>query len=294
MKLDGIIIKGIGGFYYVDVDKKIYECRARGLFRNKNIKPLVGDYATIDVISEQDAQGYVVEIKERHVELIRPNVANVEQVIITMAVKKPSPNYILLDKLIILAESNFLEPIICFNKIELVDREDINKIRDIYKEAGYIVVLTSVKENIGIDELQSVMKDHINVFAGPSGVGKSSLTNLLQPGLELKVGEISEKISRGKHTTRHSELIELDFGGFVLDTPGFTSLDLSMINAENLALYYREFNDLTKSCKFSDCKHINEPGCTVLEKVENGEISKKRYDSYLYIHNEISSRKERY
>jgi ribosome biogenesis GTPase len=294
MKLDGIIIKGIGGFYYVDVDKKIYECRARGLFRNKNIKPLVGDYATIDVISEQDAQGYVVEIKERHVELIRPNVANVEQVIITMAVKKPSPNYILLDKLIILAESNFLEPIICFNKIELVDREDINKIRDIYKEAGYTVVLTSVKENIGIDELQSVMKDHINVFAGPSGVGKSSLTNLLQPGLELKVGEISEKISRGKHTTRHSELIELDFGGFVLDTPGFTSLDLSMINAENLALYYREFNDLTKSCKFSDCKHINEPGCTVLEKVENGEISKKRYDSYLYIHNEISSRKERY
>ena len=151
-----------------------------------------------------------------------------------------------------------------------------------------------MKENIGIEELKSVMKDHINVFAGPSGVGKSSLTNLLQPGLELKVGEISEKISRGKHTTRHSELIELDFGGFVLDTPGFTSLDLSMINADNLALYYREFNNLTESCKFTDCKHINEPGCAVLKKVENSTISKKRYDSYLYIHNEISSRKERY
>ncbi len=294
MKLDGIIIKGIGGFYYVDVNKKIYECRARGLFRNKNIKPLVGDFATIDVISEQDAKGYVVEIKERHVELLRPNVANVEQVIITMAVKKPNPNYILLDKLIILAESNNLEPIICFNKIELVDIEDINEIRDIYKNAGYTVVLTSVKENIGIEELRSVMKDHINVFAGPSGVGKSSLTNLLQPGLELKVGEISEKISRGKHTTRHSELIELDFGGFVLDTPGFTSLDLSMINADVLALYYREFNDLSKPCKFADCRHINEPKCVVIEKVANGTISKKRYDSYLYIYNEIASRKERY
>ncbi|MEA3422257.1 MAG: ribosome small subunit-dependent GTPase A [Bacillota bacterium] len=294
MKLDGIIIKGIGGFYYVDVNKKIYECRARGLFRNKKIKPLVGDYATIEVISEKDAQGYIVEIKERHVELIRPNVANVEQVIITMAVKKPSPNYILLDKLIILAESNSLEPIICFNKIELIEKEEIIKISDIYKEAGYTVVLTSVKENSGIEKLKFVMKDHINVFAGPSGVGKSSLTNLLQPGLELKVGEISEKISRGKHTTRHSELIELDFGGFVLDTPGFTSLDLSMINAENLALYYREFNDLDESCKFTDCRHINEPGCAVLKKVENSTISKKRYDSYLYIYKEISSRKERY
>jgi len=294
MKLDGIIIKGIGGFYYVDVDNKIYECRARGLFRNKKIKPLVGDYAIIDVISEKEAQGYVVEIKERHVELIRPNVANVEQVIITMAVEKPSPNYILLDKLIILAESRLLEPIICFNKVELVEEEEINRIGDIYKDAGYVVVLTSVKKNIGIEELKSVMKDSINVFAGPSGVGKSSLTNLLQPGLELKVGEISEKISRGKHTTRHTELIELDFGGFVLDTPGFTSLDLSMINAEDLKLYYREFNNLQKTCKFSDCRHINEPGCAVLEKVENKAISKMRYNSYLYIYNELAQRKERY
>ncbi|MBN2260987.1 MAG: ribosome small subunit-dependent GTPase A [Clostridiales bacterium] len=291
---EGIIIKGIGGFYYVDVDKTIYECRARGLFRNVNITPLVGDFAKIEIISEEKLEGHVVEIMDRSVELMRPHVANVDQVIITMSVMNPNPNFILLDKLIVLSESHHLEPIICFNKVDLDLTDYIHEIKNIYKSAGYKVVVTSVDLMQGIAELKEVMKDHINVFAGPSGVGKSSLTNQLKPGLELKVGEVSEKIGRGKHTTRHSELIELDFGGFVLDTPGFTSLDLSTIELDELKNLFREFNQVTQLCKFADCKHINEPGCGIKKQVENSTISKMRYESYLYIYNELSQRKERY
>ena len=165
---------------------------------------------------------------------------------------------------------------------------------EIYKKAGYKVILTSVKDNIGIELLKNEMKDKINVFSGPSGVGKSSLTNVIQPGLELKVGEISEKISRGKHTTRHTELIELDFGGFVLDTPGFTSLDLTQIKKDQLRYYYREFINCKNSCKFNDCAHMNEIDCAIKKEVENSTISKMRYDSYVYIYKEIEDRKERY
>lgn len=293
MSIAGIILKGIGGFYYVDTAQGVYECRARGLFRNQKIMPLVGDFAEIDVTSEDPKEGYVVKIKKRNNELLRPHVANVEQVIVTMSVKSPNPNFILLDKLIVLAQFNHLEPIICFNKVDLIDSDVIDEIACIYIDAGYQVVVTSAKKNMGIEALREIMRDSINVFAGPSGVGKSSLTNELMPGLELKTGEISEKISRGKHTTRHSELIELDFGGFVLDTPGFTSLELDMIKSAELEQYFREFNRDAR-CKFNDCHHISEPKCAVKEGVKNGTISKMRYDSYLYIYNELSQRKERY
>lgn len=294
MLKSGIIIKGIGGFYYIETDIGVVECKARGLFRNKKIKPLVGDYVQIEIISKEKLKGYIMDIKERKVELLRPHVANVEQVIITMSILKPKPNYILLDKLLVLSEFNHLEPLICFNKIELSEDDEYIKISEIYKKAGYNVILTSVKEDIGIEFLKKEMKDKISVFSGPSGVGKSSLTNKIQPGLELIVGEISEKISRGKHTTRHTELIELKFGGYVLDTPGFTSLDLTQIKKDQLKYYYREFVNCENSCKFNDCDHINEIDCAIKKEVENSTISKMRYNSYKYIYKEIEDRKERY
>jgi ribosome biogenesis GTPase len=293
MTVKGIIIRGIAGNFYVKTDEGIYTCRARGLFRKDNIKPLVGDHVHIDITDEADMEGYLKEIEERRNELIRPHVANVDQVIIMMSASHPAPNFILLDKLMILAQHNGLEPIICFNKMDIESKESIETIGSIYADAGYHVVLTSAKTEVGIEALRDLMKDHINVFAGPSGVGKSTVINALMPGLKLKTGEISEKIKRGKHTTRHSELIALDFGGFVLDTPGFTSLDLTMIDLEDIRHYYREFEDL-EPCHFANCLHINEPKCRVKEAQKEGTVSTMRYKAYLYIANEIAERKEKF
>jgi ribosome biogenesis GTPase len=292
MKKRGIIFKGIGGNYYIHTQEGIYVCRARGLFRKEGIKPLVGDYVVIDVISETKKEGYVIEIEERKAELIRPHVANVEQVIITMAATRPNPNFILLDKLIVLSLNIGLEPIICFNKVEFDSEELIDKVASIYADAGHQVVLTSAKKGYGIETLREMMRDKINVFAGPSGVGKSSLINTLMPGMKLKIGEVSEKIQRGKHTTRHSELMPLDFGGYVLDTPGFTSLDLTMIAKGDLRDFYREFEQV--HCQFRDCHHINEPKCGVKLAVKEERISVMRYKSYCYLYEEINNRKERY
>ncbi len=293
MKQKGIIFKGIGGNYYVHTKDGIYVCRARGLFRKDGITPLVGDYVVIDVISETKKEGYVMEIEKRKAELMRPHVANVEQVIITMAAAQPNPNFILLDKLIVLSINVGLEPIICFNKVEMDTDEMIDRVADIYAAAGYQVVLTSAKKGYGIETLREIMRDKINVFAGPSGVGKSSLINTLMPGMKLRTGEVSVKIKRGKHTTRHSELMPLDFGGFVLDTPGFSSLDLTMIDKSDLREFYREF-DQADNCQFRDCHHINEPKCGVKLAVEEERISAMRYKSYCYLYEEISNRKERY
>lgn len=293
MALAGIIMKGVGGNYTVSTAQGEYVCRARGLFRKDKIKPLVGDDVSIDVTSESDREGYILDIGPRRAELIRPHVANIDQVIITMAAAHPNPNYILLDKLIILSMESGLEPIICFNKIELNSTPEMDAIAEIYASAGYCVVLTSVKKDYGLERLREIMTGSINAFAGPSGVGKSSLINAIMPGLTLKTGEVSEKIKRGRHTTRHSELMPLDFGGYVLDTPGFTSLELEMVDKNDLRHYYREFEPLDP-CRFRDCHHMNEPGCAVKAAVESGAVSPMRYDSYRYIYEEINMRKERY
>lgn len=284
--LEGIIIKGIGGFYYVKVGDTTYECRARGLFRKEKIKPQVGDRVLIR-INEEDNTGYVEEICPRDTELIRPAVSNVNQAIIVFAIRKPDPNLWLLDKFLLLASSQNLDVVICLNKIDKASKEEVREIYDIYDDIGYKIIATSATEDLGIDELREVLKDKITVFAGPSGVGKSSLLNKIDSNLKLETGSISEKTSRGKHTTRHTELIELKTGGFVLDTPGFSSLELDFLTEEDLEEHFPEIHKLGSECKFNGCKHLKEPKCRVKEAVSNGEISKIRYDNYILFLEEI-------
>lgn len=284
--LEGIITKGIGGFYYVKVGKTTYECRARGLFRKQKITPQVGDRVLIRA-DEHDKTGYVEEIFDRTTELTRPAVSNVNQAIIVFAIRNPDPNLWLLDRFLLLASSQNLDAVICINKIDLANEGELDNICDIYKNTGYKIITTSTEEDLGIDELREVLKDKITVFAGPSGVGKSTLLNMVQPNLKLETGEISEKNKRGKHTTRHTELIELEIGGFVLDTPGFSSLDLTFLTEDDLAEHFPEINEVGHLCRFNGCRHLKEPGCRVKEDVENGEISQSRYDNYVMFFNEL-------
>ena len=238
--LEGIITKGIGGFYYVRVGDTTYECRARGLFRKQNIKPQVGDKVRIRV--SEDSLGYVEEVLPRTTELIRPPVSNVNQAIIVFAIRKPDPNMWLLDRFLLLASSEDLEVVICINKVDMATEQEVEEMKDIYKNTGYKVITTSTVDETGIDELRDILKDKITVFAGPSGVGKSTLLNMIQPNLKPETGVISEKTSRGKHTTRHTELIELESGGFVLDTPGFSSLDLDFLSHHCIYMFLLHYH----------------------------------------------------
>ena len=287
--LEGIIIKGIGGFYYVETEKGIYECRARGLFREEKIIPLIGDRVLIR-ISEEDNTGYIEKIYNRKSQLTRPPVANVTQAIIVMSIKNPDINFWLLDRFLVMAEYENLNVEICINKIDLDDKEEISLIENIYSKAGYSIIKTSTKTNEGILELKALLKDNITVFAGPSGVGKSSLLNKIDTKLKLATGEVSKKTTRGKHTTRHVELIELDSDSYVLDTPGFSSLSLDFIKSDvELAKYFKEIYKYSDKCKFISCLHHKEPGCEVKRQVDEGNISNTRYGNYLYFLNEIKN-----
>ena len=293
--LDGRIMKGIGGFYYVDTEKGLYECRARGIFRKNKITPLVGDRVSISVVDEENKKGVVEEIEKRDTELVRPPIANVDKALIVFAIKNPSPNLSLLDRFIVLAEKENLEIVIVFTKVDLdADGELLEELKSIYEVSGYKVIPVSNKLKLNIDKIKEELKENTVVFAGPSGVGKSSLLNEVDKNFELKTGEVSDKIKRGKHTTRHAELLKLECGGMVADTPGFSSLTLDDIDESELKEYFIEF-DKYDDCRFgSRCIHENEPSCAVKEAVENGEISKKRYESYIQLLNEIRSGKRRY
>ncbi|BEP29463.1 ribosome small subunit-dependent GTPase A [Helicovermis profundi] len=287
MEHKGRIIKGIAGFYYVKADNVVFECKARGIFKKDKIIPLVGDNVIISINSLEEKTAIIEKIMPRNVEMIRPRVANVDQAVVVIALKNPEPHKIMIDKLTVLIEKSGLDLVICFNKCDL-DSEGIYKeFYDIYKSTGYRIISTSAYDNSGLDELKEVLDNKVSVLAGPSGVGKSSILNVIQRDLHLKTGLVSKKIKRGKHTTRHSELIELDFGGFVVDTPGFTSLDITSIEMSELKEFFPEFKNDKIQCKFSDCYHEKEPKCGVKLGVENGLISKSRYESYLYLLNEI-------
>ena len=293
--INGKIIKGIGGFYYVDTENGLYECRARGIFRKNKITPVVGDRVSISVVDEENKKGVVEEIEERDTELVRPPIANVDKALIVFAIKNPSPNLSLLDRFIVLAEKENLEIVIVFTKVDLdTDGELLGELKDIYEVSGYKVISVSNKLKLNIDKIKEELKENTVVFAGPSGVGKSSLLNEVDKNFELKTGEVSDKIKRGKHTTRHAELLKLECGGMVADTPGFSSLTLDDIDESELKEYFIEF-DKYDECRFgSRCIHENEPSCAVKEAVENGDISKKRYESYIQLLNEIRSGKRRY
>jgi ribosome biogenesis GTPase len=292
VNMQGKIIKGIAGFYYVHVvHSGIYECKAKGVFRNKKIKPLVGDNVEIEILDEENRIGNIINIYDRENELIRPAVSNISQALVVFAIANPMPNLNLLDRFLVMMERNGIDTIICFNKIDLVDEEEILKLRYIYVKAGYHVMFTSTKENMGIEEVLRVIDGKTTAFAGPSGVGKSSLLNALIPEANSQTGEISEKIKRGKHTTRHTEIFNVSDDTYLMDTPGFSSLYVNDFEKEELKNYFREFIEYNNGCRFTGCVHVNEPDCLVKEAVENGEISQSRYDNYILMYEEIKNKK---
>ncbi|HOG62011.1 MAG TPA: ribosome small subunit-dependent GTPase A [Sedimentibacter sp.] len=289
--IEGIITKGVGGNYYVDIGSKIIECRARGLFRLKNIKPLVGDKVLIRITEEDEDMGYIEEIKERTSEIKRPPVANAQQLVIIFSVKNPEPSFILLDKLLIAAKSNNLNPVICINKSDLANEEEKENILNIFKNTGYKIIFTSKYDEDSLQNLKDILKDRLNVFSGPSGVGKSSLMNAIEPGFYLETGEISDKLKRGRHTTRHAEIFKLGFGGYAVDTPGFSSFELEGIDEYSLKSYYPEIVKYDDGCKFLDCLHYKEPGCVIKEAVNSDLISRVRYNNYIKLLEQIKESK---
>lgn len=281
----GTIIKGIGGFYYVKASGKVYECKARGVFRKQKITPMIGDRVEIELIGEK---GSIAKILPRSSFLVRPPVANVDTMMLVVAAASPAPNLFLIDKMLVNAEINNIEPAVCINKTDIASREDI---AEIYSKAGYKVFCVSAEKHEGTAELMDYLEGKTTAFAGLSGVGKSSLLNIITDD-DLETGSVSEKIQRGKHTTRHVELFEMKGGGFVLDTPGFSSLEVEGIKAEDLWQYFPEMANSQNKCRFRGCSHINEPDCFVKEKVENGEMASSRYESYIELYNKLKSVKE--
>ena len=293
MVIHGKIIKGIAGFYYVHVaGKGIYECKAKGVFRKNNEKPLVGDNVEIVILDEEKKLGNVETILPRQNDLIRPAVANVDQALVIFAADKPKPNYNLLDRFLLMMEQKEIPTIICFNKMDLVTDAEMDEMRRIYEETGHPVFFMSAKKGLGVEEVKACLYGKTSTVAGPSGVGKSSFINLLQSGVQMETGSISEKIERGKHTTRHSELIALENDSYILDTPGFSSLSVFDLEKEDLKWYYPEFEKVQGQCRFLGCNHVNEPDCVIKQAVEAGSISSVRYENYKLLFEECASKKK--
>lgn len=289
--MKGKIIKGIAGFYYVNTEKSgIYECKAKGIFRNRKIKPLVGDNVEIDIISEAEKEGTVIQVSERKNELIRPAVANIDQALLIFAMAKPEPSFHLLDRFLIMMRRQGLDCIVCFNKTDLADIQQCMSIRENYRNSGCRVIFASAARKEGIDEIKKALADKTTAVAGPSGVGKSSLVNCLQQEIRMETGAISEKIERGKHTTRHSELIAVSDNTYIMDTPGFSSLSLFDVEKEALKDFYPEFAPYEPECRFLTCVHIHEPGCGVQKALEENRISKIRYENYAAFYQELLER----
>lgn len=283
--MKGTIIKGIGGFYYVKASDNVYECKARGVFRKKRITPTIGDVVEIETSGEK---GSIVDILERRSYLVRPPVANIDTMLLVVAAAAPEPSLFLIDKMLVNAEINNIHPVLCINKTDLEKRNDIKKL---YENAGYEVFCVSAEKNKGTDKLKKYLSGRTTAFAGLSGVGKSSLLSIITEDT-LETGDVSEKIQRGRHTTRHVELFELNNGGFVLDTPGFSSLELEGIKADELWEYFPEMRNHRDECRFRGCSHINEPDCVIKNKVESGEIASTRYESYTQLYKQLKSVKE--
>lgn len=288
----GKIMKGIAGFYYVGVvESGVYECKAKGIFRKDKIKPLVGDDVEIEVLNEEEKLGNIVKILPRRSELIRPAVANIDQALVIFAAREPKPNLSLLDRFLVIMEKQDIPVIICFNKQDLCDEEEVGRLKGIYEACGYPVVLASAKQGEGIEEIKSLLRGKTTTVAGPSGVGKSSLTNLLQNEVQMETGEISKKLGRGRHTTRHSQIIQIEEDTWLYDTPGFTSFYVEEIEKEELRFYFREFSKYEGTCRFQGCTHTHEPGCMVKNALEEGKISKERYENYLELYGDLKEKR---
>ncbi len=286
---EGRITKGVGGFYYVDTADGYFECRARGSFRKEGITPLVGDMVKISA-DKVSGTGAVDEILPRQNVLLRPPVANVTQMAAVISVANPKPNIYQTDKLLASAELSGIEIVLCINKTDL---EDYTKLYDTYKNAGFCVIALSTLSGENVDVLKDKLKDNVTVFAGNSGVGKSSILNCITESDAFLTGEVSDKVERGRHTTRHSELVPLKYGGYIIDTPGFGTLDFSLLTVENYADLFREFEPFADMCRFTDCSHTVEKGCAVLEALEQNKIASSRHQSYVRLVEEIKSLQKR-
>ncbi|WP_322905306.1 ribosome small subunit-dependent GTPase A [Paenibacillus campi] len=305
---EGLIVKALSGYYYVKPETEsgdnplsetgTVQCRARGIFKKKGISPLVGDEVIYSLT--ENGEGTVEQILPRKTELIRPPVANIRQAVLLFSVKEPDLSLILLDKFLVHIEHAGLEPLICFTKMDLLDPQDsatldeVEQARQLYERIGYQVILTSAENELGTAQIRAELNNKISMFAGQSGVGKSSLLNKIIPGSDLHTSEISMRLGRGRHTTRHVELIELEGGGYVADTPGFSQLNFTQLGVENLGSCFREFNEYADGCKFRGCTHLHEPGCKVIEALEAGEIAATRYKHYQQFYQEMKDEKRRY
>ncbi|GAB3793749.1 ribosome small subunit-dependent GTPase A [Virgibacillus kimchii] len=291
---EGRIVKALSGFYYVKSGNKVYQCRGRGVFRKNKITPLVGDFVKFDISDEKE--GYVIEVEKRKNELVRPPIANIDQAIIVSSAVKPDFSTRLLDRFLVLIEARNIKPIIFITKLDLASpslKKELESFREDYRRIGYDAELFSAKDVSQASGLHLYFPGKVSVIAGQSGVGKSSLLNTLEPSLVLQTGEISESLGRGKHTTRHVELVEVN-GGLVADTPGFGSLELEGIELNDLGDCFPEIRQKSAACKFRGCSHNKEPKCAVKQAVEAKEIPLYRYEHYLRFYEEIQLRKPRY
>jgi len=299
---EGMIIKALSGYYYVRPDEggDPVQCRARGIFKKRGVSPLVGD--RVKFSETENGEGIVDEILPRSTELVRPPVANVDLAVLVFSVVHPDLNLLLLDKFLVHTESAGLDALIVFTKFDAADGEpdreriveSVEAARQLYESIGYGSLVTSARRGEGIEELKRRLSGRISVFAGQSGVGKSSLLNALVPGLKLETSEISKKLGRGRHTTRHVELVPLPGGGYVADTPGFSQLDFTELGVDEIGSCFREFRELAEGCKFRGCTHVHEPGCAVLAAKERGEIAESRYANYLEFMTEWKENRRRY
>ncbi|MCR5526451.1 MAG: ribosome small subunit-dependent GTPase A [Lachnospiraceae bacterium] len=292
--MQGRILKGIAGFYYVKTadSAQVYECKARGIFRKRQSKPLVGDFVEIEVIDEEKAKGNITELLPRTNELVRPAVANVDQAMVIFALKRPDPVLTLLDTYLVRMRMAGIKTVLVFNKVDLVSEEEADSYKKIYENADCEIIFTSSKADIGLDKVKEALKGKVTTVAGPSGAGKSTLINTLCGKEVMETGDVSEKIGRGKQTTRHTELVAIDEDSYIMDTPGFSSLDLPDMEKEELEKFYPEFDKYRDLCYFSRCSHIHEPKCAVLNALNQNDINSKRYDTYLYLYQDLASRRK--
>ncbi|WP_313585200.1 ribosome small subunit-dependent GTPase A [Lacrimispora sp.] len=290
--MTGKILKGIAGFYYVHgTDENIYECKAKGVFRNKNVKPLVGDNVEFSVLDSIELKGNIEQILPRKNTLVRPAVANVDQALVLFAITHPEPNLNLLDRFLVMMEVQEVPVNICFNKTDLSGSEEKQALLEIYEAAGYPVYFASTYDDQGIEEIRNLVRGKTTVLAGPSGVGKSSLTNLLYPQAEMETANISEKIQRGKHTTRHSEIFGIGRDTYLMDTPGFSSMYLEDLECSQLKDYFPEFEPYEDECRFLGCVHIGEKTCGIKAAVEDGKINRGRYENYRLLYQDLKEKR---
>lgn len=300
---EGLIVKALSGYYYVKPEGsapgEAIQCRGRGIFKKKGLTPLVGD--RVVYTPTENGEGTVDEILPRVTELVRPPIANARLAVLLFSLKEPDLNLSLLDKFLVHIEHAGLKALICLTKEDLLGEEEESRetevtrqVKELYEGIGYDVIITSSVTGLGTDDVRSSLAGEISVFSGQSGVGKSTLLNAMLPGLSLETSEISLKLGRGRHTTRHVELIELENGGYVADTPGFSQLDFLELGVEELSSCFREFRELADDCKFRGCSHLHEPGCRVREALESGEVASSRYEHYMQFQQEMKDKKRRY